>query len=204
MQDMGDTTVEAKEIVKRSYEIVRRFVKGETDEEKVLQRCIIAMGDVNVKDIIVFKNDAVNAGIKAVREGANAIVDVKMVAVGINRRLYNGEIFVAVENSDDSEMTRAMSGIYSLKEKIDGSIVAIGNAPSAAIALCDLMKKGVRPKIVIATPVGFVNAAKSKEMIRRFDVPSVTTLGSRGGSTLCVAIFNALISLAYERPDRAL
>ncbi len=201
MQDMGDLTFDANEIVKRSYEIVRKIVPGKTPEEKIVQRCVIATGDFGIKDLIVFKGDAVKEGIKAILDGSNLICDVKMVSAGINKRRFDGNVFVAVEHGDDEKLTRAMSGIYRLKDKMDGAIVVIGNAPSALIAVCKLINEGVRPKLVIGTPVGFINAAESKEMLRELDVPSVTTRGMRGGSTLAVAIFNALVNLAYDRSD---
>lgn len=198
MQDMGNFTLDADEIVRRSYGIVSRYIAGRTPEEKIIQRCIIATGDPEVRNLIVFRNRAVEEGIRAVRDNADVIADVKMVAAGINRRKFGGEVLVAVEHAVDSEMTRAMSGMYELAERIDGGVVIIGNAPSAALALVDLIKKGVRPRIVIATPVGFVNARESKEMIRNLDVPSITSVGTRGGSTWAVAIFNGLVHLAYE------
>lgn len=198
MQDMGNYTLDADEIVRKSYGIVRKYVGGKTPEERIVQRCIIATGDPEVRNLMVFRNNAVEEGIRAVRDGVDVVADVKMVAAGLNRRRFRGEIFVAVEHADSRKMTRAMSGMYELADRIDGGVVIIGNAPSAALALVDLIKKGVRPRIVIATPVGFVNAAESKEMIRNLDVPSITSVGTRGGSTWAVAIFNGLIHLAYE------
>lgn len=125
-----------------------------------------------------------------------------MVKAGIRR----GNVVVAVEHSEGAEklgITRTAMGFYNLKNTINGCIVAIGNSPSAALAVYDLFKMGYKPSLIVATLVGFVNAAESKEMIRSLDVPSITTVGSRGGSTLCVAIINGIIDLAYERPDRA-
>ncbi len=198
MQDMGNFTLDADEIVRKSYGIVRRYVEGNTPEERILQRCIIATGDPEVRNLIVFRNGAVNEGVMAVRDGVDVVVDVKMVAAGINRRKFSGDVFVAVEHHSGGDMTRAMSGMYELASRIDGGIVIIGNAPSAALALVDLVKRGVRPRMVIATPVGFVNAKESKEMIRELDIPSITSVGTRGGSTWAVAIFNGLVHLAYE------
>ncbi len=195
MQNMGENSMDGAEIVRKSYEIVKKYVRGETAEEKILQRCIIATGDPAVKDLIVFKGDAVKAGVEALKSGKNIICDVKMVEVGINKRRIRSKTYVAVEVGRDEKMTRAMSGMYSLREKMDGAILAIGNAPSAAIAAYNLIKEGVKPSLVIATPVGFVNAAESKEMIRSLAVPSITTVGTRGGSAICVAIVNALIDL---------
>jgi len=198
MQDMGNLTFDANEIVRKSYEIVKRYVNGNTPEEKILQRCIIALGDPGIKDLIVFKNNPIKEGIKAVKENVPLVVDVKMISAGINRRKFRGDVFVAVEHGDDGKLTRAMSGIYSLRKIMDGGIVVIGNAPSACIALYNLIRDGVKPRLVIATPVGFVNASESKEMIRELDIPSITSIGTRGGSTLAVAIFNGIVNLAYD------
>ncbi|AKG91073.1 precorrin-8X methylmutase [Geoglobus ahangari] len=198
MQDMGNYTLDADEIVRKSYGIVGRYVEGRTPEERIVQRCIIATGDPEVRNLIAFRNNVVEEGIRAVRDGVDVVVDVKMVAAGLNRRRFRGEVLVAVEHASSSRMTRAASGMYELADRIDGGMAIIGNAPSAALALADLIKRGVRPRVVIATPVGFVNAAESKEVIRSLDVPSITSVGTRGGSTWAVAIFNGLVHLAYE------
>ena len=198
MQDMGNFTLDADEIVKRSYRIVEKYVEGRTPEERIVQRCIIATGDPEVRKLIAFRNGAVKEGVKAIRDGADVIADVKMVAAGLNRRRFRGNVFVAVEHAEGEKMTRAMSGMYELADRIDGGIAIVGNAPSAALALADLIERGVKPRVVIATPVGFVNATESKEMIRSLDVPSITSIGTRGGSTWAVAIFNGLVHLAYE------
>ncbi len=198
MQDMGNFTLDADEIVKRSYGIVEKYVEGRTPEERIVHRCIIATGDPEVRNLIAFRNGAVREGVRAIRDGADVVADVKMVAAGLNRRRFRGNVFVAVEHAESEKMTRAMSGMYGLADRIDGGIAIVGNAPSAALALADLIERGVKPRVVIATPVGFVNAAESKEMIRSLDVPSITSIGTRGGSTWAVAIFNGLVHLAYE------
>jgi precorrin isomerase len=196
--DMGDYTLEAKKIVEESYKIVQKFIPGNSAEDMVLKRCIIATGDPGIKDLIVFRNNPIRAGIEALRDGTDVVVDVEMVKAGINKKKLKSHVHVAVSLGSRPDLTRAADGILKLKERIDGGVVAIGNAPSAAIALCDLINEGVRPKLIIATPVGFINAAESKEMIRELDVPSITTVGTRGGSTLCVAIFNAILNLTFE------
>lgn len=198
---MGDYTLEARRIVEESYKIVNELLPGNSPEELILKRCIIATGDPTIKELIVFRNEPVKAGIQALQEGRDVVVDVEMVKAGINKRRLRGSIHVAVSVASNSELTRAAQGMFRLKDRIDGGIVCIGNAPSAAIALCKLVKEGVRPELIVATPVGFVNAAESKEMIRELDIPSITTAGTRGGSTLCVAILNALINMAFEHHD---
>jgi precorrin isomerase len=196
--DMGDLTIEAKEIVKKSYSIVERYVKGNTPEDYILKRCIIATGDPAIKDLIRFKNDPIRAGIEAIKEGRRIVTDVAMVKAGINRRAIKSEVIAAIDYGNAEEITRTSKGFYNLKDKLDDSIIAIGNAPTAALTVYKLVKEGVKPSLIVATPVGFVNAAESKEMIRSLNVPSITTEGTRGGSTICVAIVNGIINLALE------
>jgi precorrin-8X/cobalt-precorrin-8 methylmutase len=76
--------------------------------------------------------------------------------------------------------------------------VVIGNAPSALLTLCDMVKEGIRPAVIIGTPVGFVNAAESKELLRRIDIPSITTEGTRGGTPVAVAAINECITIFIE------
>jgi len=194
--EMGAYSDEAKEIVERSYSIVNKFVKGNSLEDFILKRCIMATGDPSIKDIVVFKDNPVEAGIEALRNGARMIVDVSMVKAGI-RGYYN--VLVAVEHAELQAGIRVRDGFYKLKDVIDGSIIAIGNSPAGAMAVYELCKMGYRPSLIIATPVGFVNAGESKELIRKLDIPSITTVGSRGGSNLCVAVINGIIDLARER-----
>jgi len=86
-----------------------------------------------------------------------------------------------------------------LKDELDGSIVLIGNAPSALLALCGLMEEGaLKPDLVIGVPVGFVNAAESKERLRRTDVPSISIVGTRGGTPIAVASINEIINMYQE------
>jgi len=194
--EMGAYSNEAREIVRKSYSIVNSFVKGDSPESLILRRCIIATGDPSIKDIVIFKNNPIEAGIEALRNKQKIIVDVSMVKVGI-RKYHN--VLVAVEHANVNAGVRVRDGFYRLKDIINGSIVAIGNSPSGAVAVYELYKRGYKPSLIIATPVGFVNASKSKELIRKLDSPSITTVGNRGGSNLCVAILNGIIDMAYRK-----
>ena len=81
----------------------------------------------------------------------------------------------------------------------DGAVVAIGNAPTALLALLDLVSEGlVRPALVVGMPVGYVACAESKEELTRSDVPYITIKGRRGGSSAAAATVNALLTLALE------
>ncbi len=193
---MGAYGDEAREIVRKSYSIMNGFVKGDDPEALILKRCIMATGDPSIKDVIVFKGNPIETGIEALRSKQKIIVDVSMVRAGI-RRYYN--VLVAVEHANVNAGVRVRDGFYRLKDAIDGSIVAIGNSPSGAMAVYELCKRGYKPSLIIATPVGFVNANESKELIRKLEFPSITTMGSKGGSNLCVAILNGIIDMAYKK-----
>ncbi len=187
---------EAKEIAKRSEEIVRRFVDGNDLRSDIVRRCIIATGDPSFKDEVQFVGE-IEKGVDALRKGAKVIVDVSMVKVGL--RYWN--VLCAIEHADIESEVRVVDGLRNLKEEMDGNIVAIGNSPAGALEVYRICtEEDVRPALIVATPVGFVNAKEAKEKIRELDVPSITTKSERGGSTVCVAIMNRLMEEA--RPDR--
>jgi precorrin-3B C17-methyltransferase len=190
---MGARTREAIEIARKSSEILKSIYPGDDLKAEIVRRCIAATGDVSVKDAICFNGD-VNRGIEALKGDCRIIVDVGMLKAGLRKNAI-----AAVDFAEGSDETRAASGLKKIAHLIEGSLVGIGNSPSAAIALCKMAKQ-YKPSFVVATPVGFVNAAESKEMIKKLDVPSITTAGTRGGSNICAAIINCLIEYA-ERPN---
>jgi len=86
---------------------------------------------------------------------------------------------------------------------LEGAVVAIGNAPTALLALLDLVQAGVaRPAVIIGIPVGFVAATESKEALLRCTVPFITVTGTRGGTPLAVAAVNALLLLAAAEEEQ--
>lgn len=76
--------------------------------------------------------------------------------------------------------------------------MVIGNAPSALITVCSFVDEGIIPALIIGTPVGFVNAAESKELLRTKTVPSVSNDGTRGGTPVAVASLNEIITMFTE------
>jgi precorrin-8X/cobalt-precorrin-8 methylmutase len=92
-------------------------------------------------------------------------------------------------------ITRTAAGLRALEDRIDDTIVVVGNAPSALFAVCELIDRGSDPALVIGTPVGFVQAAESKELLRTLPVPSISTEGTRGGSPVAVAAVNEIITV---------
>ena len=197
----GALTEEAKRISERSQEIVRGIVGDESPEGKLKQRVVMATGDPAFKDLLRFTNNPINVGVEAIKRGVPIYTDIMMVKTGISREVaaFGSEVVCWLaqdEASLEQNVTRASTGFRKLGEKLAGSIVVIGNAPSAALTLADMVDERIIPALIIATPVGFVNAAESKENIRRLAVPSITTVGTRGGTPVAVALINALITMA--------
>jgi precorrin-8X/cobalt-precorrin-8 methylmutase len=102
------------------------------------------------------------------------------------------------EIAERTGATRTSSGFVALEKELEGMIIVIGNAPSAALTMCVMIEQGLKPALLIATPVGFVNAAESKEKVRELDVPSITCIGTRGGTPVAVAVVNELVEMAAQ------
>lgn len=176
---------------------------------KVVQRVIHASGDFSFAESLVFSPDAVAAGIAALRAGRNILTDVNMSAVGISKALlsqWGGTVICRVADEDvaafakEQGKTRSEVAIEKgLAENI--GIVAVGNAPTALLRVMDCMESmdpEQRPQLVVGVPVGFVNAAESKDILAEKNYPFMTCRGRKGGSSIAAAIVNALIRLALE------
>ncbi len=201
--DIGATTPEALRISRKSRKLISEMVGDKTLEDRITQRCVIATGDPAVAEILRFQKLPAEAGLKALENGAPIFVDIKMVKAGVLKKGHNSMVETFIDQGDDLALakgiTRTSAGVMSLKEKLSGSVVVIGNAPSALLTLCDLMDSGqASPELVIGVPVGFVNAAESKERLRGIDVPSISTVGTRGGTPIAVAALNEIIN-TYAR-----
>lgn len=174
-------------------------------QREVVKRVVHATADFGFAELLVFKNSAVGAGIEAIRAGKKIITDVEMVKAGINSKAlkkYGGEVKCFIDSkevhasAEDSGKTRARCAFRLFKNELRGSIVAVGNAPTALFEVCKLIDEGIKPSLVVAVPVGFVGAKEAKEKIWGYALPSIVVRGNKGGSTVAVAIVNALIKLA--------
>ena len=173
--DPGAETREAYEISKKSRSLARTIVGNANDEDRVRQRCSVAVGDFGMADLMRFQFDPVPGILAALDQKVPIITDIRMVQVGIQKKGHASEVLCALDfgagMAQEQGITRSSAGLLALREKLAGSIVVIGNAPSALLSLCEMIKKGVRPAVIIGAPVGFVNAAESKELLRKTDVP---------------------------------
>lgn len=198
--DIGATTREALEISSKSRRLISEMIGDDTPEDRIRQRCVIATGDPSVAIILRFLHQPVEAGLRALEEAAPIFVDIKMVEAGVVKKGHKSSIEAFIGQGDSLAksrgITRTSAGLLAQKERLTGSIIVIGNAPSALLTLCDLMESGgVSPRLVIGVPVGFVNAAESKERLREIAVPSISTVGTRGGTPIAVAALNEIINI---------
>jgi len=172
----------------------------------VVRRMIHACGMTDLTDDLAWSEDVAAAATNALARGAAVACDVNMVAHGITRRQLPAanEVLCGLEHvaAAPPGTTRAAAGIDALAERLDGAVVAIGNAPTALFRLLDLMASGARrPACVIGTPVGFVGAVESKAALAAAaPCPFLTLHGRRGGSALAAAAVNALALMAAGRP----
>lgn len=204
--DFGARTREAREISERSRAIVRSIVKGDTPEDRIRQRCVMATGDPAFAGLMRFNNEPVKAGFEAIVRGAAIFTDIRMAQVGITKRGHNCDVRCVLDAgggiAEKTGVTRTSAGFTALEKELEGAIIVIGNAPSAALTVCDMIERGLRPALLVATPVGFVNAAESKERVRGLDVPSITCVGTRGGTPVAVAAVNEMVEIAFQKKEK--
>jgi precorrin-8X/cobalt-precorrin-8 methylmutase len=199
------------EIERRSLATVAKSLAGrDLDEAELLitVRLAYAAGDTALADLIRISPGSIEAGVAALRTGAPVVTDVHMVAAGLDRARLERlgcPILCAIDAPQvrtaaaASGLPRAVEAIWFLRDRLDGAVVTVGNAPSALLALLDLIDDGAaRPALIVGTPVGFVAAAESKEELVKRSIPYITLVGTRGGSPLAAAAMNALLRLATE------
>ena len=197
------------EIENRSMEIIAPYLaeyKLSEAEIKVYSRMIHASGDVDYAKVIRVHPQAIEAMQQALKKGAHIYTDVEMVRTGINKKKlasFGGEVHCLVADPEVAArakaegITRSMVAMRQFGKALDGSIVAIGNAPTALFEVLRLVREeGIRPACIVGIPVGFVGAAESKAALASHGiVPYITVEGTKGGSPIAAAAINALMYL---------
>lgn len=200
-----------EEIERESFRIIREEL-GEQPfsaaELAVVLRVIHATADFDFCDLLRFSPAAIAEGIQSLRRGCRLVCDVQMIAAGVDRtrlQRFGCRVDCLVDAPDvettarESDRTRAEVAMRSIGEGLSDAIVVAGNAPTALFEVIRLYEtEQIKPALVVGVPVGFVNAAESKEALRRTTLNNITTCGRKGGSTVAVAIVNALLRLAGE------
>ena len=202
-----DFIKEPMAIENRSMELIApHLAELHLDERatKLYSRLIHASGDVGYAPITRVHPEAIDRAIEALKAGAHIYTDVEMVRTGINKKKlasFGGEVHCLVADPEIAAeakalgITRSMVAMRRFGKDLDGSIVAIGNAPTALFEVLRLVREeGIRPACIVGIPVGFVGAAESKaELAENGIVPYITVEGTKGGSPIAAAAINALM-----------
>lgn len=177
-----------------------------TDAEGVVVRMIHACGQTDLTEDVRVSAGAVGAARSALAAGAPILCDATMVASGVTRSRLPADNEVLCFLGDprtwqlatELATTRTAAALELWRPMLAGSVVAIGNAPTALFALLEMIDAGApRPAVVVGAPVGFIGAAESCTALdARDDLEYVTVLGRRGGSAITAAAINALASTA--------
>lgn len=203
--------IKPMDIEKKSFEIIESHLEGiEIPENRkdILKRVIHTTADFDYIENLKFSENAVDIALDALKNGACIVTDTKMAFSGINKKSLSrlgGEVYCFISDDDVAEkaqkrgVTRAVISMEKACTLDRDIIFAIGNAPTALIALDSLIKeKRINPKLIIGVPVGFVNVCESKEIIMKSGVPYIVARGNKGGSNVAAAICNALIYKLYR------
>ncbi|MFE7193385.1 precorrin-8X methylmutase [Kitasatospora sp. NPDC057541] len=175
------------------------------DVSQVAVRMIHACGMVDLVEDLVYSPGVVASARAALRAGAPILCDVNMVASGVTRkRLPAGnEVICTLADPSVPELARAMGNTRSAAAmelwlpRLEGAVVAVGNAPTSLFRLLELIEAGApRPAAVIGVPVGFIGAAESKEALAAHPagLEHLVVRGRRGGSAMAAAAINAIAS----------
>lgn len=194
---------ESMNIITSKMDITRLRYYPE-EELKVVKRCIHTTADFDYQYNLRFRNYPVEVIKKSIQERATIITDTNMAKAGINKKILEKygasvECFMADEDilqeAKERNVTRASICMERAARMGESKkmIFAIGNAPTALIRLSELVEEGFHPEAIIAVPVGFVNVIASKNLIRELDIPSIISVGRKGGSNIASAIINAIL-----------
>ncbi len=202
-----------QDIETRSFAIIEHEVAPprpfDGAEWLVVRRLIHTSADYQLLDLVQFHRNAVTAGTDALQRGCLVVTDTQMAKAGISSKrmqplgcrviCYMQEPSVA-EQARSKGVTRAAAAVDYAAPELNGAVYVVGNAPTALLRLMELIReKACTPALIVGMPVGFVNAAESKEILARQDrVPYITIQGRKGGSPLAAAAVNQLAVLALE------
>ncbi len=179
------------------------------DQWPIVRRMIHTSADFEYINSIRFYPDAVQKGVAAIQRGSQIITDTNMARVGIRKkeiRKFGGRVSCLIADqaiakmAKESGTTRALAAVDMACDQMKDGIYVVGNAPTALLRLIELIKdKKASPALIIGFPVGFVNAAESKDELMALDFPYITNKGRKGGSNIAASIVNALAIMAVEQ-----
>jgi precorrin-8X/cobalt-precorrin-8 methylmutase len=201
-----DYVADGAAIYDESFATIRREARFDhlpSDAERVAVRMVHGTGQTDLTDDLVIHPRLVGAARAALEAGAPIITDAHMVASGVTRARLpkDNEVLCALHDPRTPDLamlmgtTRSAAAFSLLEDRLEGSVVAIGNAPTALFHLLEMLLDGApRPAAIVGCPVGFIGAAESKQALEdtRLDIPYLTVRGRRGGSAMTASALNAL------------
>ena len=204
-----DYLTDGQEIYRRSFATIREesdLSALPADLRGAAVRIIHAAGDVGITNAIAGHPDMAAVAHSALVAGAPILTDSHMLAKGVTRRRLPADNEVVCTLRDERVpalarewgTTRAAAAVSLWTDRLEGSVVAIGNAPTALYHLLEMLHDGApRPAAIVGMPVGFVGSAESKVALAEHDLPGgpvpwVVVHGRRGGSAMAAATVNAL------------
>lgn len=200
-----------KAIEQESFRQIRQcsnLSEFDKDQQQVVMRIVHSLGLPHLAEQVRFSANAVQVGRDALAKDRAILCDVEMVKQGITKRMINREPLCflneqsTVARAKQTGETRTMAALESWLPHIAGSVVIIGNAPTALFRLLEHINNGVisaehKPALIIGMPVGFVGAAESKQALwnihQKLGIECITLLGREGGSAVSAATCNALL-----------
>jgi len=198
--------VKPNEIEQRSFEIITEELgKREfpLDITPIIKRVIHTTADFEYADLLCFQNNVIEKTKELIYRSVGIVSDTNMILNGVNKTALKKtgckiSCFMSepevVQEAQRRGITRAIVSMERALKDSNNKIFLIGNAPTALFTLLELSKNQKRNDIVIVgVPVGFVGASESKEQLLKTDIPSIVVKGRKGGSTVTVAIMNALL-----------
>lgn len=206
---MIDYIRDGNEIYRNSFAIIRAEARLENLPEDLVSVAVRLIHTCGMTDIVKDLAASANAGSigrAALRAGCAILCDSQMVAEGVTRkRLPADNAVICTLNATEVPAlalklgnTRSAAAMELWRSHLEGSVVAIGNAPTALFHLLELLDEGApKPALILGFPVGFVGAAESKAALAENSrgVPFITLQGRRGGSAMAAAAINALAKL---------
>ncbi|GAA4441985.1 precorrin-8X methylmutase [Actinokineospora soli] len=203
---MIDYIRDGAEIYRRSFATIRAeadLAAFPEDVARVVVRMIHACGMVDLVTDIAYSAGVVAAARAALDNGAPILCDAQMVASGITRKRLPADNEVICTLSDPAvpglaaelRTTRSAAAMELWRDRLAGSVVAVGNAPTALFRLLEMVRAGAGvPAAVLGIPVGFIGAAESKEALMESGLTHLVVRGRRGGSAMAAAAVNAIAS----------
>jgi precorrin-8X/cobalt-precorrin-8 methylmutase len=194
------------EIYRRSFATIRAetdLAGLPEDVARVAVRMVHACGQVDLVGDLAYSPDVVARAREALDAGAPVLCDAEMVASGVTRRRLPKDNDVVCTLNDprtpglaaDLGTTRTAAALELWRDRLDGAVVAIGNAPTALFHLLEMVAAGApRPAAVLGIPVGFIGAVESKDALAASDLEHLVVRGRRGGSAITAAAVNAIAS----------